>query len=147
MSEALKEGIVSRNKGDLDGAIIIFKKLIETNPSEKDAYDLIGSCYFLEESWNEAIDAFKKFDELEPENMRIHVSIGRAHAHLEQWPAALEHFQKAVNILDSTLPANLPNFELMKRGLQVKLAYVQEKMDPKMTWLQKWWNFGDQPPI
>ena len=75
--EYLAEGYEYANKGDYSIAIEFFKKALEIDPNNKDAYYGVGYAYELLNNYPQAIAYYNKVLEIDPNHVNSNFSIGR----------------------------------------------------------------------
>jgi tetratricopeptide (TPR) repeat protein len=95
-------GATSQKAQKWDDAIAAFKKTIEVDSENSDAYYSLSSCYNSKKSWNDAISAGEKALELrsggDPKTLDgVYYQLGTAYAGKNDAAKACENFKKVAN--------------------------------------------------
>jgi len=77
--EWCKKGSYASESGDVDEAIICYKKTIEIDPDNAAAHVKLGSAYYRKEMFDEAITEFKQAVALDPDNADARISLRQAY--------------------------------------------------------------------
>ncbi len=79
--ELLRElAILLYHKGDYEGAIKIYKKVIPYKESKGEGYAFLGQLYYENEEFDEAIKAFEKSLDIDPDSAFVHFLLGNAYS-------------------------------------------------------------------
>jgi len=79
-------------------AIESFKKVVEIDPTNDDAYTYIGLAYKNQEKYNQAIEAYKKAININPKSDNAYYNMGNAYRDKEKDIEAIKAYKKAVEI-------------------------------------------------
>ncbi len=82
----------------LEKKIEVFKKQIEINPNDYEAYKNMGNAYGNLKEYDKAIIAFQKAIEINPQNDKAYNNMGIAYGELKEYDKALTAYQKAIEI-------------------------------------------------
>jgi Flp pilus assembly protein TadD len=93
--ECMDEGTTAIAMGELEQAILHFKKATEINPGDFDAWHALGMAYMKSEKYLDAIEAGKKAVELNPNDQFAHVSLSMYFQRNGQIPEAEAEATKA----------------------------------------------------
>ncbi|PKK90551.1 MAG: hypothetical protein CVV64_09320 [Candidatus Wallbacteria bacterium HGW-Wallbacteria-1] len=107
-------GIVYRNQGALDKAVIEFKKALEINPRYAECHNALGEVLWDRGNQDGAIECFRKAIELNPKMADSLFNLGRAYNNRNMLTEAVQEYRKAVE-----LNPNYADFR-MKYGLVLK---------------------------
>jgi anti-anti-sigma factor len=107
-------GIVYRNQGALDKAVIEFKKALEINPRYAECHNALGEVLWDRGNQDGAIECFRKAIELNPKMADSLFNLGRAYNNRNMLSEAVQEYRKAVE-----LNPNYADFR-MKYGLVLK---------------------------
>lgn len=92
----VKMGLLFINNNLINDAITEFKKAIELNPTEIDAYNNLGLAYIKLQDYQEALKIFSKALKIKPDYPDIHLNIGITHYYEHQFESAINHIQEAL---------------------------------------------------
>jgi len=96
------------DKGDFNGAEEMFKKVVELNPRNDQAYVELGRLYRLHHNVNnEAENLVRQAIELNPRNSQAYVELGECYLSREAYSQAEEMFKKAIELNSSNNAAYL----------------------------------------
>ena len=91
-------GTILSGKGQMDEAILDFKKTLEINPRFYEAQNNLGDVLMQKGRMDEAINQFKKALEIEPNYMNAHYNLGNALLEVGRIDEAMIQFRKALEI-------------------------------------------------
>ena len=91
-------GYVALTKGQLDQAVVDFRKAIAINPHYAEAYNNMGVAFGQSNRLDEAIEAIHHALALEPEYYDAHNNLGNVLAEKGDAKGAIEQFQEATKI-------------------------------------------------
>ncbi|MBD3349299.1 MAG: tetratricopeptide repeat protein [Candidatus Eisenbacteria bacterium] len=94
----MDEGLRLFEEGDYEGAASAFRRVLERDPENADAYVSIGSAYLRLERLSEAARAFRKALDLEPDNARAHVGLGQTFQFYGDFDSAFEELTTALEL-------------------------------------------------
>lgn len=84
--------------GDLEGAVVAYRLVLEENSGIDQAYHNLGETLFKLERWDEAIAAFQQALAINPRARLSHFCLGEVFAKCQQWTEALESYQEAIEL-------------------------------------------------
>jgi len=95
-------GATAQRTQKWDDAIAAFKKTVEVDPENSDAYYSLSSCYNSKKNWNDAISSGEKALELrsggDPKALDgVYYQLGTAYAGKNDTAKACENFKKVAN--------------------------------------------------
>ncbi len=95
VDEHMEEGTSAIATGDLDQAILHFKKATELDSQHFEAWHSLGMAYMKAQKYPEAVEAGKKAVELNPDDQFAHVSLSMFYQRNGQIPEAEAEATKA----------------------------------------------------
>lgn len=101
-------------------AIEAYKKVLEQNPQNAGAWNLMGLAHLCNSDPNSALSAFHQALAVSPTYTDVHNNIGVAYMETSLYDNARDEFLKALQ--DETYPKAGPYFNL------ARLAYLQKKL-------------------
>lgn len=93
--DALQNGEVAYNSGDLAGALTQYQHALEANPSDPVALNNVGQTLIRLDRGSEAIPYFDRAIQVAPDNWAPHFNRARAFAQLKQWVLAIDGYRQA----------------------------------------------------
>ena len=98
-------GACKAGLGDLDDALILYKKAIDTKPDYAKAYyNLAGTLQDMSE-FEDSIENYKKSIEIEPNFAEAHNNLGNVYRELGELEEAVNSYQKAIVINNNYVEA------------------------------------------
>lgn len=91
-------GLAYHKVGDLDNAILQYKKGLSLNPFEIEAHINLGVSYFDKGLLDKAITHFKHVIEINPNNADAHYNIGIAYGSKGEYDLAYEEIRKGIEL-------------------------------------------------
>ncbi len=91
-------GLAYHKVGDLDNAILQYKKGLSLNPFEIEAHINLGVSYFHKGLVDKAITHFKHVLEINPNNADAHYNIGIAYGSKGEYDVAYEEIRKGMEL-------------------------------------------------
>ncbi len=91
-------GLDSQVNGFYNEAIEYYKKAIEINPKNIEAYKKIGDCYDYNNQEDESIKYYKKAIEIDPNYKDAYNNIGLFYSKQKQYDKAMKYYKKAIEI-------------------------------------------------
>ena len=79
------------NDGDIAKAISLYKSAIEADDSFIEAYQKLGTIYYLQNSYEEAITLLNSLLTISPSNFDAHFILGNIHSKSGKYTKALYH--------------------------------------------------------
>lgn len=120
----IKESADKIRQGDVDGAIVQLKGMLEKNPKDTNALYLIGMAYVKKQMYAEAAVAFLQVAEMAPKFAAAFHQLGVCYQQQDQPEKALEYYSKTVDID----PSNTDAF--YNSGLiQFKMGRIDEALN------------------
>ncbi|MBD1876133.1 tetratricopeptide repeat protein [Nodosilinea sp. FACHB-131] len=107
-------GSLKKAQGDLEGAIELFQKAIEADPTLAIAHYNLGTAHRNRGYLDEAIAAYRQAIALNPNYAEAHQNLGVALFKLGQLPEALQAFKQAIALYEVTDPATAAG---LRRGV------------------------------
>ncbi|PZV05176.1 MAG: glycosyl transferase [Leptolyngbya sp.] len=98
-------GSLKKSQGDFEGAIALFQRAIEADPTLAIAHYNLGTAHRARGYLDEAIAAYRQAIALNPSYAEAHQNLGVALFKLGQLPEALRAFQRAIALYEVTDPA------------------------------------------
>jgi protein O-GlcNAc transferase len=137
INEAFKSALGYQGSGDLQKAEHICKDILEAQPTNLNARNLLGVLCLQQKNYLLAIQHFEKAVSLGPNNPIVYFNLGNALRSKGNYGDAITSYQKAVQ-LDPNMADAYTNLGLVyqQRGdLQTAIACYQKaiQLDPNMT--------------
>ena len=79
INASMKTAKLLEKKGDIDGAISIYKGILEKNPQHTISIHRIKSIYMNYEKYNDGVEFLHSMLGVDPYNMRVHSELGEFH--------------------------------------------------------------------
>ena len=98
---AIKTAKLLERKGDIDGAISIYKGILKKNPKNPISVQRIKSLYLNYEKYNDGIEFLNNRIRKEPNNMRLYSELGELHYLNEQKENAQEVWSSGLQIFNN----------------------------------------------
>lgn len=89
-------GLLLRNRGQIEDAVIAFRSAVEINPSYMKALIKLGLSLSELDQTDEAIEVLARATELKPDYADLHYRLGLIFAQRHQFELAIEHYEQAV---------------------------------------------------
>ncbi len=86
------------DKATLEKTIENFKKQIEINPNDYEAYKNMGNVYLNLKEYDKALTAYQKSIEINPNYANAYSNMGFAYGNLKEYDKAITAYQKAIEI-------------------------------------------------
>ena len=97
LEEPFEKGVMLYNSQQYEGAIAFFKKAVEKNPQQAEAYYHLGLCY-KELKATEAVEAFKKAIQLKPDYAEAYFHLGVTYTRLNMQEEAIDALKEALRL-------------------------------------------------
>jgi tetratricopeptide (TPR) repeat protein len=91
-------GLAYHNAGDIDTAILQYKKSLSLNPFRADFHNNIGVSYFYKGSVDMAIIHFKHSIEIKPSDADAHYNLGIAYGEKGMYNLAYKEMRKGIEL-------------------------------------------------
>jgi tetratricopeptide (TPR) repeat protein len=114
------------DRGNFNGAIELFKRVVETDPKHKTAWMDLGRSYMVLRRTDDAIGAFKKQAELNPYDAYAYGALGWAYTTQRKYEDAATAFNKAIEI------DPLSQYAHAALGSMYQEAHQYEKAAPEL---------------
>ncbi len=91
-------GVIEKklDSGDIPGAMRFIESLIQDNPNDIEAYNLLAIAYRLKGDFEKAMSVLKKSLKLDPDYPDTHYHLGLLHYEKGDYIKAIEEFYKAI---------------------------------------------------
>jgi tetratricopeptide (TPR) repeat protein len=96
--ELYRQGMVAYEEDRLDDAIVAFQQVIRHDPTHGEAYNYLGSVFFLAERPQEAIDALRRALELRPDYTESYLNLGLVYKETGHSDDALSMFRRYLEL-------------------------------------------------
>lgn len=94
----LDVGISELLRGNKEGALVEFKKLLEEDPDYAEAWNKAATCYFMMGHLTESLEAATRTLELQPKHFQALSGLGLAQYETRRYRLAAESFRKSLRI-------------------------------------------------
>ncbi len=95
----------------------IYQKLVTMYPNDERVHNLLGTNYFGQQEWEQAVEHYKKSTEINPTFSPPYNQMGYAYRFLEKYPEAEKAFQRYIELIpDDPNPYDSYAELLMKTG-------------------------------
>ena len=95
--ELLRElAVILYHKADYEGAIKIYKKVLEYKENKAQGLAFLGQLYYENEEYLKAIKAFEKSLDLNPDEAFVHFLLGNAYSHAGKLLEAITSYDFAI---------------------------------------------------
>jgi protein O-GlcNAc transferase len=137
-------GCAFQGKGDLDGAIVHYRKAVELKPSFDDAHCNLGLALEKKGLVNEAVDHYKKAIALNPSFAGAHFNLGHILEKMGRLDEAVDHYQKAVAFMPHFAEAhrNLGHVLQQKGYLDEAIAHHRKAVELKPSFAEAHCSLG-----
>lgn len=105
------------NQDDIPNAILNYKKAIEVNPKDGEAYDELADVYYFQDDFENAIINYKKAIEISPNDLGIQNALGEAYFDNND-------FENAILIYENLIKIN-PNYKYLSYD-NLEYIYLQQ---------------------
>jgi tetratricopeptide (TPR) repeat protein len=138
-------GIALFQKGDVDAAMVHFRKALQINPDDPEAHDNFGTALFETGRLDEAIAHFRKALQINPDNAIAQNNLGNALLRKGSVGEAITHFQKALQIMPDSASAhyNLGNILLQTGNGDEAMFHYQKALQIKPGYAEAHYNLGN----
>jgi Tfp pilus assembly protein PilF len=89
-------GSIQQMQGNLDDAIMLYRKAIKLDPRLVMAHNNLGAALRAQEEFNQAIASFRKVIELDPDNAMVHANLGIVLQVQGKLDKAIASYRKAI---------------------------------------------------
>lgn len=120
--EYLRRAYEAQMAGELDRAVVLYKKSIELGPTAE-AHTFLGWTYSFQRKYRDAIAECRRAIEVDPEFGNPYNDIGAYLIELGRWDEAIPWFEKAIDA-PRYEPRHFPHFNLARVYIR---SYEYEK--------------------
>ena len=92
------KGILARNRLDWDAALKSFRKAVEIDPKNLEAWLELGGVYFEKKMYDEEVNACQKAVDIDPKNSDARYLLGAAYEDKGLFDLAIREYQEAVKM-------------------------------------------------
>ena len=138
-------GTVLASKGQVDEAIVQFRKALEIQQDNADAHDNLGNVLLQKGSVDEAIIHYQKALEIKPDSADACCALGNALSQRGRLDEAMEQFQKAIHLQPDLDRAyyNLGNLLLQKGRVDEAIIQCQKALEIKPGCAEAHYSLGN----
>ncbi len=138
-------GVTNKALGNLDEAIVAFKKALSIKPNHAELYNNIGAVLYDQEKPNEAIKAYKNALSLKPDYAEAHNNLGVSLEFQDRPDEAIEAYKKALVIEPEYIEAhnNLGNAKRNKGNLKEALEAYKKALIINPDYVDAHINMGN----
>jgi tetratricopeptide (TPR) repeat protein len=127
----LQEAETLIQQGHLDQAKKIINDQLTLDPSNAEAYNLLGIAYTNEKDFDHAVDAFERALKLAPHATKIHNNLGNLYVAQKKFDLAEKEFTKILRVEPSNRDANYNlGLVLMAKGSPVAAIQHFQRVRP-----------------
>jgi len=121
-------------KKHYDQALLLLRQIVETDPNDFQAWERIGTIYFIQKQFDEAERSYKEALKRHPHYALVLISLGRLRIVQKNFDGAAEVLDQAVKIEPASPQANYflgeAYLQLRKGSKAVVYLYEALKLDP-----------------
>jgi len=122
-----------------EDAISDFKKVIEINSKNNDAYLMLANTFYKLKKIDNALENYNKYIEINPKNAVAYLNRGNLLNENNQLDLALDNYNKAIELNNSYGLAYFSRADLFKKRDNYELAFCDYtmaiKLEPKLDYL------------
>ncbi|HEY7863680.1 MAG TPA: tetratricopeptide repeat protein [Thermoanaerobaculia bacterium] len=85
-------------RGDMDSAVALFKRLLEVDPNSAEAYNLLGYYHAYRGELEQGIEYLKKYQFMSPDQANPHDSLGEVLAYSGRYDEAIQALEQALKV-------------------------------------------------
>jgi len=116
-------GIVLKNKGRIDEAIVLYRKAMTIKPDYAEAYYNLGNAFTLQGNFKGATENYLKALQFTPQDVDTHYNLGYTLAKLWRFEEAEHHYSEAIRLK--------PDFIKARKELAELKQYVRKLYSKK----------------
>jgi tetratricopeptide (TPR) repeat protein len=90
-------GLREYEAGRFTEAVTFFKKVLEVNPKDAEAYYSIGECYALEDN-EKAIEAYQQAIKIDPKHAAAYWGLGLCYGAMKHYQESIDSYRQAIKI-------------------------------------------------
>lgn len=121
-------------KKDYDQAAVDLRQIVETDPNDFQAWERLGTVYFIQKKFDEAEKSYGEVLKRHPEDAVVLISLGRLRIVQKNFEGAVEALAQAVKIEPRSPQANFflgeAYLQLKKGSKAVSYLYEALRLDP-----------------
>ena len=132
---------------------ILAEKAIHINPYSSDALQIIGDCYYLDNSINkeeriQGMDKYFKMGlEVEPDQISNYSNLGHYYTYIKVFDTAVIYFTKALKYADtkkeeSIIYHDISSCYLSNKEFEIGISYSKKALSLDSNNMQNWVNLG-----
>jgi predicted O-linked N-acetylglucosamine transferase (SPINDLY family) len=144
IDKALQSAITEYNKGNLEQAEALCRKILIKKPKHGDALNLLGMISYGEKNYDAAINFIKQALQYNPDNFYFHNNLGTAFKAIKQLDDAIIHYRKALQI-NPNFPDSYNNLGTAlqgKRHIDEAITYYQKALQINPQYADAYFNLG-----
>jgi serine/threonine protein kinase/Tfp pilus assembly protein PilF len=130
-----------RSKGDIDSAIVFYKKVLDLDPTDKRTLNNIGYMYVKNREYSIAINYFQKCADISPLDANPYDSMGEVYLMMNDYSKSIEMYQKAFNLNPTGYHYTLLSLNYIKMGK------YQKARNHLNQWYKKGSSYSDRMGI
>ena len=140
-----RRAILYTKKGDINRAIIEYKKVLQMNKNHFNAWNDLGAAYLQKKNYNEAIKYLKRALKINNQSYIAWSNLGLVYFHLRQFNNSLKCLNKSIAI-NNSYPSALINLarvhhELREYEEEIRILNRLLNLKPNLT--RMWIILGD----
>jgi tetratricopeptide (TPR) repeat protein len=126
------------SKGDLDSAIVFYKKVLDLDPTDKRTLNNIGYMYVKKREYRKAIEYFQRCSDVNPHDHNPFDSMGEVYIMMNEYKKSIDMFQRAFNL-------NPTGYHYALLSLNyIKMGEFQQARTHLNQWYKKGSSYSDQ---
>jgi tetratricopeptide (TPR) repeat protein len=128
------EGLRARAKKNYDDALILFGRIVHTDPKDFPAWEEVGTIQFIKKNFDEAEKAYVEALKLHPNYELVLISLGRLRIAQRNFEGAVELLTQGVKVEPKSAQANYflgeAYLQLKKGSKAIGYLYEALRIDP-----------------
>lgn len=143
--EMLESAVKKHNEGKLDDAETLYKKILDKDPCNSDAFHLLGLIAYHREKYEDAMTKISYAIKLKPNTALYHGNLGMVYDKLGKENESIENFKTALEI-DPYYPGahrayyNLGIFYAERGEIGKSLEYYNRAIELEPAFFDARWN-------
>jgi tetratricopeptide (TPR) repeat protein len=131
---AFDNAIGAIEKKHYDQALALLRQIVDTDPNDFQAWERLGTVYFIQKNFDEAEESYTKALKRHPNYTLVLISLGRVRIVQKNFDSAVEALDKAVKIEPTSAQANYflgeAYLQLRKGSKAIVYLYEALRLDP-----------------